>query len=65
MLMKPMMEMRMPAAMTRDQYDWPRDLSEVAVLLRLPRMETPRIIIRTPRVTKPEDGESRGQLVAM
>lgn len=28
-------------------------------------METPRISIKAPRVTKPEDGDSSGQLLAM
>lgn len=28
-------------------------------------METPRISIKDPRVTKPEDGDSNGQLLAM
>ena len=43
----------------------PRDCSDVADLLRLPRTETPRMIITTPRVMKPEVGQKRGQLWAM
>ena len=62
--MTPNMETRIPEAMVSCQKVEPRDFSEVAVLLRLPRMETPRIIIKMARVMKPEFRESRGQLLA-
>lgn len=59
------MRARIPEEMTMRQKEGPREVCEVASLLRLPRMETPRMSIRVPRVTKPEVGERRGQLVAM
>ena len=65
MLTTPMIETTIPLAMTSCQIVVPRDSSDVAVLLRLPRTETPRIIITTPRVMKPEVGQKRGQLWAM
>ncbi len=55
----------MPDAIVRRQKVPPSDSWDVAVLLRLPRMLIPRMIIRTPRVMKPEAGERRGQLLAM
>ena len=64
-LTTPMMETTMPEAMTRRQNVPPRDFSEVAALFRLPRIETPRMMSRMPRVTKPELGERSGQLLAM
>ncbi len=60
-----MIQARIPEAMTMRQKGVPRESSDVADLLRLPRIVTPITIIRTPRVTKPELGESRGQLVAV
>lgn len=60
----PRIVMTMPEEMTICQKEWPRTCSLVAALLRLPRMETPRIIMATPRVTKPELGLRRGQLRA-
>ena len=60
-----MTETTIPLAITSCQIVVPRDCSDVAVLLRLPRTETPRMIITTPRVMKPEVGAKRGQLWAM
>lgn len=60
-----MTETTIPLAMTSCQIVVPRDCSDVADLLRLPRTETPRMIIVTPRVMKPEEGQKRGQLLAM
>ena len=65
MLATPRMLTTMPEAMTRRQKVAPRDPSEVACLFRLPRMETPMMIMIMPRVTKPWLGESRGQLLAV
>lgn len=60
-----MTETTIPLAITSCQIVVPRDCSDVADLLRLPRTETPRMIIVTPRVMKPEVGQKRGQLWAM
>ena len=59
------MSARIPLLMMICQEEVPRDFRDVAVLLRFPSMETPRMIMRVPRVTKPEEGERSGQLVAM
>lgn len=65
MLATPRMLTTMPEAMTRRQKVVPRDPSDVACLLRLPRMETPMMIMIMPRVTNPWLGESSGQLLAV
>ena len=65
MLIMPNSETTIPEAMVSCQKVVPRDFSEVAVLLRFPSTETPRMIIRTARVMKPELMERRGQLLAM
>ncbi len=54
-----------PEAMTRRQKVVPREPSEVACLFRLPRMETPMMIMIMPRVTNPWLGERSGQLLAV
>ena len=61
-LMKPRMITTIPDDMTIRQNASPRDTSLVASLFKLPRMDTPSMIMATPRVTKPELGLSRGQL---
>ena len=60
-----MIETTIPLAITSCQIVVPRDCSDVADLLRLPSTETPRKIIVTPRVMKPEEEQKRGQLLAM
>ena len=65
MLAMPTMMTTMPDAMTRRQKVEPREPSEVAVLFRLPRMETPMMIMMMPRVTNPWLGERSGQLLAV
>ena len=65
MLATPKMQVMMPEEMTQRHIGVPILSSEVASLLRLPRIETPRMIIKDPRVTNPEDGDSNGQLLAM
>ena len=60
-----MTETTIPLAITSCQIVVPRDCSDVAPLLRLPRTETPRMIITTPRVMKPDVGQKSGQLWAM
>ena len=65
MLAMPKMMTTMPDAMTRRQKVEPRESSEVAVLFRLPRMETPMMIMMMPRVTNPWLGERSGQLLAV
>ena len=65
MLTTPMIETTMPEAMVRRQKVPPRDCSDVAVLLRFPRVLMPRIIMTTPRVMNPEERERRGQLLPM
>ena len=59
----PMMEVRIPEAITMRQKGRPRAAWEVAGLLRFPRMLKPRVIIERPRKTKPLDGERRGQVL--
>ena len=61
MLMTPRNTTTIPEDITIRQKESPRDFSLVACLLRFPRIETPTMIISTPRVTKPEDGLRRGQ----
>lgn len=61
----PMISTRQPEEMTIRQNGVPRDFSDVASLLRFPRIQTPRTIIKAPRVIKPESWERRGQLRAM
>lgn len=56
------MDTIIPEAITMLQELNPRDSSLVASLLRFPRMETPTMIMMIPKVTKPEEGDSRGQL---
>lgn len=65
MLAMPKMMTTMPDAMTRRQKVEPRESSEVAVLFRLPRMETPMMTMMMPRVTNPWLGERSGQLLAV
>ena len=65
MLMTPKIEVRIPPAITHRHIGVPRLCWEVASLFRLPKIETPRIIIRMPNVTKPDEGERSGQLWAM
>ena len=65
MLITPKIEVRIPPAITQRHMGVPRLCCEVASLLRLPRIETPRMIIRMPKVTKPEEGERSGQLWAI
>ena len=62
MLMKPKTMTTIPEDMTIRQKARPSDSWLVASLFRCPRMDTPRMIIATPSVTKPELGLSRGQL---
>lgn len=62
MLMKPRTITTIPDDMTIRQKARPSDSSLVASLFRLPRMETPRMIMATPSVTKPELRLRRGQL---
>lgn len=62
MLRKPRMITTIPDDMTIRQKARPSESSLVAPLLRLPRMETPRMIMATPSVTKPELRLRRGQL---
>lgn len=62
MLTTPKMDTIIPEAITMLQELNPRDSSLVASLLRFPRMETPTMIMMIPKVTKPEEGDSRGQL---
>ena len=64
MLITPRTTTTMPEEITIRQNASPRDCSLVACLLRFPRMPTPTIIMRDPRVTKPEDELRRGQLRA-
>ena len=61
----PRMLTTMPEAMTRRQKVDPREPSDVACLFRLPRMETPMMIMMMPRVTNPWLGERRGQFSAV
>lgn len=65
MLAVPRMLTTMPEAITRRQKVVPREPSEVAVLFRLPRMETPMMIMIMPRVTNPWLGERSGQFSAV
>ena len=65
MLTMPKILVRMPAEITQRHIGVPRDICDVASLFRLPRMDTPRVIIMRPRVTKPDVGDRRGQLSAM
>lgn len=64
MLTTPKIRARIPLLMTMRQNEVPKDFCDVASLFRFPRTDTPRIIIRTPSVTKPEVGERRGQFRA-
>ena len=61
-LMKPRTMTTIPEDITIRQNARPSDSSLVASLFKFPRMETPRMIMATPSVTKPELGLSRGQL---
>ena len=65
MLATPRMLTTIPEAMTKRQKVAPRESSEVAVLFRLPRMETPMMIMIMPRVMNPWFGERSGQLLAV
>lgn len=62
MLVTPMMQVKIPDAMTICQKERPRTPWLVAVLFRLPRIETPTTIKKKPRVKKPEVILSKGQL---
>ena len=53
MLIAPRMITTIPEPMTRRQKVVPIDSSDVACLFKLPRMETPIMIIIMPKVTKP------------
>lgn len=64
MLKRPIRDERMPAAMTTRQRGSPRVSTLVAPLLRLPNMLKPRMIIESPRQTKPESGPKFGQFLA-
>lgn len=63
-LMTPKTPERIPLAMTMRQNGRPSDSCDVASLLRFPRIETPTIIMKTPRVVKPEQGDRSGQFFA-
>ena len=65
MLPIPKMIPMIPDAMSTRQKVEPRESSEVAVLFRLPRMETPMMIMMMPKVTNPWLGERSGQLLAV
>lgn len=65
MLATPRMLTTMPEAMTRRQKVVPSEPSEVACLFKLPRMETPMMIMIMPRVTNPWLGDRSGQLLAV
>ncbi len=58
----PRIHVTIPEDMTVCHIDLPRESSLVASLFRLPRTEVPMMIMQKPKVTKPELGESRGQL---
>ena len=60
-LATPMIEDKIPDAMTRRQSASPRFSTLVASLLRCPKMLKPRINIARPRGTKPDSGLSSGQ----
>ena len=53
MFATPRMLTTMPEAMTKRQNVVPSEPSEVAVLFRLPSIETPIMIMMIPRVTNP------------
>jgi len=61
--MNPMIDARIPEAMTIRQKGSPRASWDVAGLLRFPRMLNPRVIIDRPRKTNPDEGERRGQVL--
>lgn len=61
MLKKPMMEVKIPEAMTIRQSGRPKLSTLVAALFRLPRMLKPKMIIDMPRGTKPDSELRRGQ----
>jgi len=65
MFTTPKILVRTPDEMTIRQKEVPRESWLVASLFRFPRIDTPRMIMRTPRVTKPELGDKSGQLRAM
>ena len=65
MLTKPMTKVMIPDEMTTCHMDLPSDFSDVAFLLRLPRVSEPSTSMVKPRVTKPEEGERSGQLREM
>jgi len=57
----PKREERIPEAMTTRHMGRPKVVTEVAALLRLPRILKPRMSMDMPRKTKPWVRESRGQ----
>jgi len=57
----PKREERIPEAMTTRHMGRPKVETEVAALLRLPRMLKPKISMDMPRKTKPWVSERRGQ----